>query len=140
MAATAQSTNVIKHYGPVHTQRTPGAGFGIRDDVPVQLNLDLCLHIMMEVWLEQREKDCTRVCTVFLQAHSAGTGLVLLGDFKAMMRAMDLEQASMLPDRVVVCMFREALKLSQDGPAVTPQAFFQVTSTPWLCACFDYEV
>lgn len=83
---------------------------------------------MMEVWLEQREKDCARVCTIFQQAHSVGPGVVSIGDFKALMRAIDLEQAAMLPDRVVACMFREALKLSRDGPAINPQAFFQVSA------------
>lgn len=85
---------------------------------------------MMEVWLEQREKDCTRVCTIFQQAHATGPGVVSIGEFKAMMRAIDLEQASMLPDTVVACMFREALKQSRDGPAVTAEAFFQVRGGP----------
>lgn len=80
----------------------------------------------MEVWMEQREKDCARVCTIFQQAHPTGARLVSIGDFKAMMRAVDLEQAAMVPDRLVACMFREALKMSQDGPAVKPEPFFQV--------------
>eukprot|EP00892_Ulva_mutabilis_P002273 jgi/Ulvmu1/12046/UM083_0059.1 len=96
------------------------------DTAARQLNLDLCLHIMMEVWLEQREKDCARLCTIFQQAHPARACIVSLGEFKSMMRAIDLEQASMLPDRVVACMFREALKLSEDSAAVKPHAFFQV--------------
>lgn len=94
--------------------------------IVLQLNLDFCLHIMMEVWMEQRSKDLDRVCTIFQQVHSVGAGVVSVGDFKAMMRAIDLDQASMVPDHVVTAMFREAVKLSEDGNVVMPNAFFQV--------------
>ena len=87
--------------------------------------MDLVLHIMMETWLEQRKADKARVVTVFEQALPAG-GLFTQDDFKAMMRCINLELSSLLPDRVATEMYREALQLSNKGHNITADAFFQV--------------
>lgn len=82
----------------------------------------------METWLEQREEDKSKVVTIFDQALPAG-GLFTQDDFKAMMRCINLESSSLLPDRVVTDMYREALQLSNKGHKVTADAFFQVCAS-----------
>jgi hypothetical protein len=91
----------------------------------VQIGVDIVLHVMMETWMEQREADREKVIRVFRQALPA-KGCCTQDDFKSLMRCMNLELSSMLPDRIVTEMFREALQLSEKGQKITADAFFQV--------------
>ncbi|NJR42647.1 MAG: hypothetical protein HC767_08235 [Akkermansiaceae bacterium] len=95
--------------------------------------MDVVLHLMMETWLEQREADKAKVVTVFEQALPAN-GILTKDDFKAMMRCISLELCSLLPDRIVTEMYREALQLSDKGHRITADAFFQV------CAQFEGSI
>ena len=93
--------------------------------VRLQVGVDLALHIMLDTWMEQRNVDKAKVVTVFEQALPSG-GLLTQEDFKAMMRCINLELCSALPDRVITEMYREALQLSDKGQTITSDAFFQV--------------
>jgi hypothetical protein len=92
----------------------------------VQLGVDVMMHLVMETWLEQRAKDEEAVLHIFQITNPTGRGVVSLDDFKSMMRCMDLHQASLLPDRIVHVMFREALCASGDAGYVKSGPFFQV--------------
>lgn len=84
------------------------------------------LEMLLDAWLEQREKDKVAATTAFAALDHSGRGLHTVTEFCKVLRVVDSAAAKALSSEAMTEAFREAVRLQGGGGAVHADAFAEV--------------
>jgi hypothetical protein len=108
------------------TTHAAGVGSASIASAPFQVSVDVMLDLLVDAWCEQRAHD-KRAIEAACRAHAAsGHGVHSPADLREVLRHVNKTTAKMLPERVVIELFREAVRRGGGGGTAQPAAVAEV--------------